>query len=386
MRITLVIGSLNGGGAERTCVNLANAWVGRGFEVTLLTISQRSRPPAYSVDPRVKRHDIGKPRMPTAVELNDDSIAPVIRGLQRLGCLSLSKEMGLITMLRHAILASAPDVVVPIIDMTNVRVLAAMLGTNVPVIACEQTDSARITLGRWQDARRALYRGAHAVVAPHPTIAEWFTRQGSRAYAIPNPLHGPPTAQIGNQCNGQRRRLVTLSRLSHEKRPQLLIRAFATIAGDFPEWDLEIHGDGPLRSYLTRRISELAPDRIKLQPFVDAPYDILNGADLFVSTSWVEGFGNAIWEALACGVPVVAMDAGASVRALVRHRIDGLIVHSESGSALTRALSLLMGDDAARKALAVNAREVINRFPIESALEKWDVLLRGVAVNSGNVA
>ena len=63
-----------------------------------------------------------------------------------------------------------------------------------------------------------------------------------------------------------------------------------------------------------------------------------------------------------------------------------MIVHSESGSALTRALAWLMGDDAARKALAMHAPEVINRFPIESALEKWDELLRGAAANSGNVA
>jgi len=377
MRITLVIGSLLGGGAERTCVNLANAWVERGYAVTLLTISQRSRPSAYSIDPRVKRRDIGKPRVPRADELNHDSIAPVIRGLQNSGCLGLSKEMGLIAMLRHAILASAPDVVVPIIDMTNVRVLAAMSGTSVPVIACEQTDSARISLGRWQSARRALYRGAHAVVAPHPKIAEWFTRQGARACAIPNPLVAPPA--MHTQPNGQQRRLVTLSRLSQEKRLVLLVRAFATIAADFPQWNLEIHGDGPLRPYLTRRISELAPERINLHPFVDAPYTILDGADLFVSTSWVEGFGNAIWEALACGVPVVVMDAGASVRTLVRHRVDGFIVREDRGSALTRALAWLMGDDAAREALAVRAPEVIRRFSIESALEKWDVLLRDVA-------
>lgn len=377
MRITLVIGSLSGGGAERVCVNLANAWAERGWHVTILTVSQRSRPPAYSIDPRVKRRDVGKPRVPHAVELNHDSIAPVIRGLHRAGCISLSKEMGLIAMLRYAILATAPDVVVPIIDMTNVRVLAAMYGTGVPVIACEQTDSARISLGRWQSARKALYRRAHAVVAPHPSIAEWLARHGAPACAIPNPLVAPPPMRV--QRNGERRRLVTLSRLSQEKRPELLVRAFARVAGDFPEWDLEVHGDGPLRPYLARRVSELAPGRIHLRGFVNAAYTILDGADLFVSTSWVEGFGNAIWEALACGVPVVAMDAGAPVRSLVRDGIDGLIVRTNSTSALAFALASLMGDDSARQALAARAPEVLTRFPIESSLEKWDALLGDVA-------
>jgi glycosyltransferase involved in cell wall biosynthesis len=156
----------------------------------------------------------------------------------------------------------------------------------------------------------------------------------------------------------------------------LLIRTFATMAAEFPRWSLEIHGDGPLRSYLAHRISQLAPDRIFLKPFVDAPYTILQGADLFVSTSWIEGFGNAIWEALACGVPVVAMDAGASVRSLVRDQVDGLIVYEDRGSALLRALASLMRDDVARKAMAERAPEVVKRFSMESALQKWDALLK----------
>lgn len=49
MRITIVIAGLGGGGAERVCVNLANAWVDRGYKPTILTISQNSRPPAYAI-------------------------------------------------------------------------------------------------------------------------------------------------------------------------------------------------------------------------------------------------------------------------------------------------------------------------------------------------
>ena len=81
MRITTVIGGLLGGGAERVCVNLANAWVDRGSDVTLLTVAQNSINSAYSIDPRVKRQDVGWPRQPRADELN--SIAIVTEGLDR---------------------------------------------------------------------------------------------------------------------------------------------------------------------------------------------------------------------------------------------------------------------------------------------------------------
>jgi hypothetical protein len=100
----------------------------------------------------------------------------------------LIPELSILTMLRHAILATAPDVVVSFIDRTNVRVLAAMAETNVPVIVTEQTDARRISLGKWQGAREELYRrAAAAVVAPDPAIAAWLAAKGARARAIANP-------------------------------------------------------------------------------------------------------------------------------------------------------------------------------------------------------
>jgi glycosyltransferase involved in cell wall biosynthesis len=166
---------------------------------------------------------------------------------------------------------------------------------------------------------------------------------------------------------------VTLARLSPEKRLDLLIRAFARIAPDFPEWDLEIYGVGPSRAFLAWLVAALAPGRVYLRGFVNDPYTVLGGADLFASSSWVEGFGNAIWEALACGLPVVAMDGGASVRTLVRDGVDGLIVRTDG--ALAPALATLMGDETARKTFAARAPEVLTRFSIESSLQAWDALL-----------
>jgi glycosyltransferase involved in cell wall biosynthesis len=380
MRITTVIAGLSGGGAERVCVNLANAWAARGWDTTILTVSQKTAPPAYVIDPRVQRRDIVGWQSADPKELMVNSVAP-LRGLHGVGCSEIMSEIPLLAMLRYSILATTPHVVVAFIDLTNVRVLAAMHETGVPVIACEQTDVSQVSIGSWHNTREVLYRRASAVVAPHPEIAEWLRHGGARAYAIPNPLNAPPPTRV--ERTGERRRLVTLLRLSPEKRPDLLVRAFAIISGDFPEWDLDIYGIGPMHGYLAEIIDELAPGRIQLRAFTDTPYEVLSGADLFVSASWVEGFGNAIWEALACGVPVVAMECGAAVRSLVRDGIDGLIVKTDSPAALASALASLMSDDEARQAMAARAPEVVTRFSIESVLEKWDALLEDVTSRRG---
>jgi glycosyltransferase involved in cell wall biosynthesis len=378
VRITLVIAGLGGGGAERVCINLANAWAKKDRATTILTISQNKRAPAYTVDPGVDLRDLGWPRPAHPDEFNERTTAPLLRLLHNARCPQLIPELSILTMLRHAILATAPDVVVSFIDRTNVRVLAAMAETNVPVIVTEQTDARRISLGKWQGAREELYRrAAAAVVAPDPAIAAWLAAKGARARAIANPLVAPPTLKHGSKNN--RRKIITLSRLSNEKRPEFLVRSFASIAADFPEWDLEIYGDGPQRNMLEHLVEQLAPNRIRLCGFSNDPYGALQTATLFVSASRIEGFGNAIWEALACGVPVVAMDAGPSVRALVRHGIDGVIVSQNTMAALANALATVMRDETQRKAYTSRAPEVVERFPFEAALEQWDELFRAIS-------
>lgn len=374
MKITLAIGGLGGGGAERVCVNLANAWVERNHEVTILTFTQNSRDPAYAIDERVRRRDLGWPRRARHEELNAVTIAPIMRGLyQNSLAAQLAPQITLLAILRHAVLSEHPDVVVAHIDVTNLRVLAALHESNIPVIACEHTDSTRVSIGAWVGVRAALYRHAHAIVTPHAESVRWLSKYDARVFRISNPLVAPAAARGAR--DDVRRQLVALMRLSEEKRPELVVRAFASIADQFPDWDCDIYGNGPHRNWIVNLIDKLAPDRIHLRGFTDDPYGVLHHADLYVSASWVEGFGNSIWEALACGVPVVAMEAGSAVRALVRDEIDGLIVRENSVAALARALSALMGDEERRHACAQHAGEVVTRFPLEASLSAWDELL-----------
>ena len=378
MRITLVIAGLGGGGAERVVVNLVNAWSTCGYEPTILTISQNTIPPAYAIEPGVALRDIGWPRWARDYELNHTAIAPIMRGLQTARCPELVYDIRMLALLRYAILDTKPAVVLSFIDQTNVRVLAAMHETNVPVIVCEVTDARYVWIGMWQHGREMLYPRAAAVVAPDPVIAEWFAARGNRALAIHNPLVAPAAPVCAPR--GPRRRVVTVSRLSHEKQPDLLLLAFARIAQRYPEWDLEFYGDGPMRNTLEHMAEDLAPPgRIKICGFSNDPYGALSGADIFVSASRIEGFGNAIWEALAAGLPVVAIDAGPSVRRMVRHAVDGLIVNHNNVPSLAAALERLLGNEAERKTFASRAPEVLERFSMQSALRQWDKLLRSVS-------
>ena len=374
MRITIVIAGLAGGGAERVAVNLANAWATRGHQPTVLTISQNARPSAYTIDASVAVRDVGWPRGAREYELNASAVAPIMRGFHANDSTILMPDITMLALLRFAILRTEPNVVVSFITQTNVRVLAALNESKVPVIACEVTDARRIDMGNWQRPRDRYYRHATHVVATDPVIADWLSGRGANATSIHNPLLAP-APPIPRQQN-TRKRVITMSRLSMEKRIEWLVRAFASIAERYPIWDLEIYGYGPQQNFLEHLAEDLAPrGRIRVCRFARDAYRVLSGADIFVSASWIEGYGNSIWEALACGVPVIAIDAGPSIRKLVRHEVDGLVINGDGVPELAAALERLMSDDVERMKFAANAPEVVKRFSMQAALQQWDELL-----------
>ncbi|MHC4393793.1 MAG: glycosyltransferase [Planctomycetota bacterium] len=100
--------------------------------------------------------------------------------------------------------------------------------------------------------------------------------------------------------------IASLGRLSAKKRFDVLLRAFA--AAKVPH-HLVLVGDGSQRGALERLSRELGvADRVHLLGFIDNPFPVIRGAELFALSSDQEGFGNVLVEALACGTPVVSTD------------------------------------------------------------------------------
>ncbi len=101
-----------------------------------------------------------------------------------------------------------------------------------------------------------------------------------------------------------------VGRLSEEKGPQVLLNAWARLAGRVP---LKIAGDGPLRVELARRIEAKGLNGVDLLGGVSSEQLVgfLHNARFLVFPSvWYEGFPITIAEAFACGVPVLASRLG----------------------------------------------------------------------------
>ena len=187
-----------------------------------------------------------------------------------------------------------------------------------------RTESRFVWLKRWTLARS--YRSATRLLAVSEGTADSASRfyniPRSRFEVIPSPVD---LERIDNLCKEEviggltrmgRQKLISIGRLSEEKGHACLVKALS-ITNRQSDLDLELHlvGDGPLKRNLQEQASnEGIADRVFFHGQLANPFPFLNQADLFCLPSLYEGLPNALLEAMAVGIPVLASDCPGGIR------------------------------------------------------------------------
>ncbi|GAB6876644.1 glycosyltransferase family 4 protein [Thermaerobacter litoralis] len=171
-----------------------------------------------------------------------------------------------------------------------------------------------------------------------------------------------PPAGGATGSGGQDRPVTVLfaGRLSPEKGVEVLAEALAAVLPEEPRLRARIAGDGPLAGVLRRVLApHIAAGRVRLLGHV--PWDAMPGeyhrADLFLFPSPAETQGLVVLEAMATGLPVVAVRAGA-LPELVRDGESGITVPAGEAEALAGAVLHLARDPELRRRLGEGARAV----------------------------
>jgi glycosyltransferase involved in cell wall biosynthesis len=326
-RVLLLIPHLGGGGAEQVTAMLARGLSHNKYELHLVLVTQ-DNPEAKSLPPGITVHALGACRVRSA----PFQLLRLIRHLKPNLLLSGMAHLNFLVLLLRPFLSIRTHILV----RQNGTVSAALASAPHP----------RFTRFLY----RVLYRRADYVICQTTAMAKDMRDevgvQDKQLAVLANPLDvenlratSESSSKVGRQSNSSVPRLLAMGRLAHEKGFDLLLHSFATVREAFPDAQLLIAGSGPEELALKAQCSQLGlGSDVSFLGHVEHPCTLFPGAKLFVLSSRQDAMPNALLEAAACGLPIVATPASQGLVDLLRDQTGVWLAEDTTAQALSVAL------------------------------------------------
>lgn len=322
LRILLLISHLGGGGTSQVASVLAHGLSRDKYDLHLGLVTQ-SAPPA-DLPPWVTVHALGAPRARSAV-------LPLLRLVRRL---------------RPALIFSS----VPHISFLVLLLRPFFPGRTRIIVRQNVTVSAALDHGAppfWtRVCYHLLYPHADRIVCQSHAMAADLVRQLRLSPALitvlPNPvdvaaIHA--AAEHPEPWPGPGPHLLAIGRLQPIKGFDLLLQALTRVRAVFPNADLTLLGAGPEESALKSLTQSLGlASAVRFDGYVVPPYHYFPGATLFVLPSRHDAMPNALLEAAAAGLPLVAVPASGGLADLLSNHPGAWLASAVSAPALAAAL------------------------------------------------
>jgi glycosyltransferase involved in cell wall biosynthesis len=354
-KVVLFLPSLDGGGAERVFVELANAFSSLGVPVDL-ALARASGPYLSELAPTVRVVDFGCPG--------------VLRSLPRLvRHLRTERPEAMLSALEHANFAA-------VLARQFARGETRCIVSTRSVLSMLKHETGTLSAWRVIGASRLAYPFADAVIANSAGVAADLARfmgvPRARIHVIYNPLSlesielRSREAPAGAGFDAEHPLILSVGRLSGLKDFPTLLRAFALVRRTH-SCRLAILGEGPDRQRLEALAHRLGLGGELLLPgFVANPFGWMRRAALFVSSSISEGCPNALMQALACGTRVVSTDCLGGSREILEDGKWGRLVPVGDAAAMARAITATLDaadePDVRRRAADFSLERIARRY------------------------
>jgi glycosyltransferase involved in cell wall biosynthesis len=168
---------------------------------------------------------------------------------------------------------------------------------------------------------------------------------------------------------------------THEKGQDIALEAALILAPRLPQLRLLLAGDGPERSVLAARASDIAT----LPGFLEDLTDFYAALDLFIMPSRSEAWGLAALQAMAHGLAVIASDVGGLPELVIAGK-TGWLVPPDSPQALAEAIQFAAANPDTRRDYGLNARACAARFTIERTVDQTEVFYARLLAEASQTA
>ncbi|MCM1174310.1 MAG: glycosyltransferase [Blautia sp.] len=351
-KLAFYIGSLDKGGAERVFVNLAEYFQGRGYRIVMVT--QYRKEEEYALADGIERviSDI------TPQETSGSRLVNFYRRMRKL---------------RRIWKKERPDLVLSCAGKNNfMAIVTTMFTETKPVVSVVGEAAEEYPNRLMRFLANLLFPCAAGVILQTERSRRFFSERVSKtAVILPNSLN--PLFLRERFAGEREKRIVSVGRLDANKNHEMMIRAFAALSDGYPSYTLTIYGEGELREFLQDLIvSFRLEDRIFLPGVIPDVADKIEKAAMFLLVSYSEGISNALIEAMALGLTVIATDVpSGGTQELIRHGENGWIVPAGDEKALEEAMDKLLSDRALAEKLGSEACKIQERLAPARVNKKW---------------
>lgn len=336
-KILFMIPTLDGGGAEKVLVNLANRMSRDKYEVTIMTIYPGGVN-SKCLDKTIVRKSLFRKR---------------IKGLRIIFMMFKPKSL---TKIFH-INGNKYDIVITYLEGMTTRIASGLDG--IKKVAWVHTEDYKEYIRPFRNKKEMLssYKKFDKIVAVSQKTKQSFDSTIGKDIGICSDvlynindyddIYNKSTESVVESKDENITRVTTVARLTKNKDIMRLVKIFDELK--VPKTELFVIGDGPERSKIEKYVNKNEIKNIKILGYKENPYSYIRSSDIFALLSHKEGYSTAVTEALVLNVPVIATNCS-GMEELVHDKYDGILV-KDNYEAIKEALKNLLLDKTQRETI-----------------------------------
>ena len=350
MRITFFISGLSGGGAERQACQLMNYLNRKGHNINVIVTRKNGK--TYKLDREISIDSLCK---------EEDSDNYFFRKIIRL--------YRLLKIIRK----NETDCYIAFLPLPAILLLALKRIKKTKYIYSERVWPGYYSKNFFRILKFFVSK-ADGIVCQTMEAQHFYEPLSIRHKAvIPNAINDD---LLKHSIKDSKREEVIISagRLVPEKNFALLIDAFRLVSDEFKDYRLCIYGSGPDLRHLKERVREYGLEsRVEFIEYTLNYIQKAECASLFVLPSTVEGIPNVLMEAMALGVPCVALNCdGGGAKLLLGNNENGILVENNDCEEMAQAIRTMLNNREYAAMKVRNAIAFIDGFTEEVIYSEWE--------------
>ncbi len=275
--------------------------------------------------------------------------------------------------IRYLVVEEKFDLIISFLDNNNTIACLAAKKLDIPIIVSERSNPVVIyPKFPWNILRRIAYRRAELVAVQFEAFKCFdHNRFFKKSIVIPNVIMGSKC--VKEHLDKEETSFISLGRNHSIKRFPLMIELFADMVQQTPNVSLHIYGAGVKCEDLEGKIKELnLQEKVFLHEAVQNVHETLVKHDVYLMTSEQEGFPNALSEAMACGLPAVAISCHDGIGDLVQNNRNGFCIQEGDKVDFVQSMITLANDAKLRKKFGAESLEIVKAYSEDEVMKIWE--------------